>query len=114
MAKEHHFIPCKITNPRDLQVRIGHVHLKVADLARSLEFYCGVVGFELTRRYGIQAEFVSATGYRHHIRLNTEESLGASPPASGTTALYHVAPLYLRRQGAFQRTLTKFQREPAY
>ena len=77
-----------------LQVRIGHVHLKVADLGRSLRFYCGVLGFQLTQRYGTQAAFVSAGGYHHHIGLNTWESLGGSPPPSGTTGLYHVAVLY--------------------
>ena len=87
-------------NPRpiDPQVRIGHVHLKVADLERSLRFYCGVLGFELTQRYGTQAAFVSAGGYHHHIGLNTWESLGGSPPPPGTTGLYHVAILYPTRR----------------
>lgn len=75
-------------------VRIGHVHLKVADLERALGFYCGVLGFELTQRYGSQAAFISAGGYHHHIGLNTWESRGGSPPAPGTTGLYHVAILY--------------------
>lgn len=79
------------------QVRIGHVHLKVADLERALRFYCGVLGFELTQRYGAQAAFVSAGGYHHHIGLNTWESLGGSPPPPGTTGLYHVAILYPTR-----------------
>jgi catechol 2,3-dioxygenase len=74
--------------------RIGHVHLKVADLERALGFYCGVLGFELMQRYGTQAAFVSAGGYHHHIGLNTWESLGGSPPAPGTTGLYHLAILY--------------------
>jgi catechol 2,3-dioxygenase len=78
-------------------VRIGHVHLKVADLARALSFYCGVLGFELTQRYGSQAAFISAGGYHHHIGLNTWESLGGSPPPRGTTGLYHVAILYPTR-----------------
>lgn len=78
----------------DPRVRIGHVHLKVADLERSLAFYCGVLGFELTQRYGTQAAFVSAGGYHHHIGLNTWESRGGSPPPRGTTGLYHVAILY--------------------
>ena len=84
--------------PIDPQVRIGHVHLKVADLERALRFYCGVLGFELTQRYGAQAAFVSAGGYHHHIGLNTWESLGASPPPPGTTGLYHVAILYPTRR----------------
>ena len=77
--------------------RIGHVHLKVADLERALGFYCGVLGFELTQRYGDQAAFVSAGGYHHHIGLNTWESKGGSPPAPGTTGLYHTAILYPTR-----------------
>lgn len=78
-------------------VKIGHVHLKVSDLERSLDFYCGVLGFELTQRYGSQAAFISAGGYHHHIGLNTWESLGGKPPAPGTTGLYHVAILYPAR-----------------
>ena len=74
--------------------RIGHVHLKVADLERALVFYCGVLGFELTQRYGDEAAFVSAGGYHHHIGLNTWESLGGTPPPPGTTGLYHLAILY--------------------
>jgi catechol 2,3-dioxygenase len=81
----------------DPAVRIGHVHLKVADLERSLDFYCGVLGFELTARYGQQAAFVSAGGYHHHIGLNTWESKGGSPPPPGSTGLYHVAILYPTR-----------------
>ena len=78
-------------------VRIGHVHLKVADLARALDFYCGVLGFALTQRYGSEAAFVSAGGYHHHIGLNTWESAGGKPPAPGTTGLYHFAILYPTR-----------------
>ncbi|MCU1261149.1 MAG: catE [Bryobacterales bacterium] len=78
-------------------VRIGHVHLKVADLQRSLDFYCGVLGFELTQRMGGQAAFISAGGYHHHIGLNTWESLGGSPPPPGRTGLYHLAILYPTR-----------------
>jgi catechol 2,3-dioxygenase len=78
----------------DPRVGIGHVHLKVADLERSLAFYCGVLGFELMQRWGGQAAFISAGGYHHHIGLNTWESLGGSPPPPGTTGLYHVAILY--------------------
>jgi catechol 2,3-dioxygenase len=84
--------------PIDPGVRIGHVHLKVADLERSLAFYCGVLGFELTQRYGTQAAFVSAGGYHHHIGLNTWESAGGSPPPAGSTGLYHVAILYPTRR----------------
>jgi catechol 2,3-dioxygenase len=86
------------SQPIDPAVRIGHVHLKVADLERSLQFYCGVLGFELTQRYGTQAAFVSAGGYHHHIGLNTWESLGGSPPPPGTTGLYHTAILYPTRR----------------
>src|SRR5947199_2097616 len=82
----------------DPRVRIGHVHLKVADLERSVAFYCGVLGFELTQRMGTEAAFVSAGGYHHHIGLNTWESLGGSPPPRGTTGLYHVAIRYPDRK----------------
>lgn len=78
-------------------VRIGHVHLKVADLERALQFYRDVLGFELQQRFGTQAAFVSAGGYHHHIGLNTWESKGGSPPPPGTTGLYHVAILYPTR-----------------
>src|SRR3954447_3127856 len=84
--------------PIDPQVRIGHVHLKVADLERALRFYCGVLGFGLTQRYGSQAAFVSAGGYHHHIGLNTWESQGGSPPPQGSTGLYHVAIVYPTRR----------------
>lgn len=77
--------------------RIGHVHLKVADLDRALAFYRGVLGFEVTQRYGRQAVFLSAGGYHHHIGLNTWESAGGPPPAPGTTGLYHLAILYPTR-----------------
>lgn len=77
--------------------RIGHVHLKVANLQRALDFYCGVLGFQLTQRYGSQAAFVSAGGYHHHIGLNTWETAGGSPPPRGTTGLYHLAILYPTR-----------------
>ena len=82
--------------PIDRGVRIGHVHLKVADLERALKFYCGVLGFELTQRRA-GAAFVPAGGYHHHIALNTWESLGGSPPPPGTTGLYHLAILYPTR-----------------
>lgn len=78
-------------------VRIGHVHLKVADLARALNFYVGVLGFQLMQRYGAQAAFISAGGYHHHIGLNTWESLGGPPPPPGSTGLYHTAILYPTR-----------------
>jgi catechol 2,3-dioxygenase len=81
----------------DSKISIGHVHLKVADLERALRFYCGVLGFELTQRYGPGAAFVSAGGYHHHIGLNTWESLGGSPPPAGTTGLFHLAILYPTR-----------------
>src|ERR1043166_8258035 len=80
------------------QVRIGHVHLKVADLERALKFYRDVLGFELTQRYGAQAAFLSAGGYHHHIGLNTWESLGGSPPPPGATGMYHLAILYPTRR----------------
>src|SRR5882757_1608329 len=80
--------------PIDAGVRIGHVHLKVADLERALAFYCGVLGFELMQRFGSEAAFISAGGYHHHIGLNTWESAGGSPPAPGSTGLYHVAIRY--------------------
>jgi catechol 2,3-dioxygenase len=85
--------------PRPLHpdVRIGHVHLKVADLDRALAFYCGVLGFQLMQRMGGSAAFISAGGYHHHIGLNTWESLGGSPPPAGTTGLYHLAILYPTR-----------------
>jgi catechol 2,3-dioxygenase len=79
-------------------VDIGHAHLKVSDLERSLEFYCGVLGFELTSRFGPQAAFVSAGGYHHHIGLNTWESRGGTPPPPGRTGLYHVAIRYPTRR----------------
>lgn len=78
-------------------VRIGHVHLKVADLSRALDFYVGVLGFRLMQRYGTQAAFISAGGYHHHIGLNTWESLGGTPPPPGHTGLFHTAILYPTR-----------------
>ena len=78
--------------------RIGHVHLKVSDLERALAFYCGVLGFQLTQRYGKQAAFISAGGYHHHIGLNTWESQGGKPPPRGSTGLFHVAILYPDRK----------------
>ena len=89
--------------------RIGHVHLKVADLDRALGFYCGVLGFELMQRYASEAAFISAGGYHHHIGLNTWESLGGSPPPQGATGLYHTAILYPNRRllaDALKRLIT--------
>jgi catechol 2,3-dioxygenase len=77
--------------------RIGHVHLRLADLDRALGFYCGVLGFELMQRYASEAAFVSAGGYHHHIGLNTWESRGGSPPPRGTTGLFHLAIVYPTR-----------------
>lgn len=90
-------MPDHPANPIDPRVRIGHVHLKVADLERTIAFYRDVLGFELTQRFGRQAAFLSAGGYHHHIGLNTWESLGGPPPAPGTTGLYHLAILYPTR-----------------
>jgi len=83
--------------PIDPGTDIGHVHLKVSNLAHALDFYCGVLGFELTQRMGEEAAFVSAGGYHHHIGLNTWESKGGSPPPAGTTGLFHVAIRYPSR-----------------
>jgi catechol 2,3-dioxygenase len=77
--------------------RIGHVHLKVSNIERALGFYCGVLGFQLTQRYGTQAAFISAGGYHHHIGLNTWDSLDAPPPPPHTTGLFHLAILYPTR-----------------
>ena len=79
------------------EARVGHIHLKVTDLDRAIAFYGGVMGFELTQRYGDQAAFLSAGGYHHHIGLNTWESKGGSPPPPGTTGLYHFAIRYPSR-----------------
>src|SRR5262249_12444100 len=78
----------------DPRVAIGHVHLKVAALDRALDFWCGVLGFELQQRMGDQAAFISAGGYHHHIGLNTWQSRGGSPPPPGHTGLFHVAIRY--------------------
>jgi catechol 2,3-dioxygenase len=99
----------KTNHAIDPGVRIGHVHLKVADLARSLDFYCGVLGFELMQRYGTAAAFVSAGGYHHHIGLNTWESAGGSPPPPGSTGLFHLAILYPAR-AALADALRRLQR----
>ncbi len=94
--------------PLDPRVRIGHVHLKVADLERALHFWCDILGFELQQRMGDSAAFVSAGGYHHHIGLNTWESAGAAPPPRRSTGLYHVAILFPDRPSlasAVQRVL---------
>jgi catechol 2,3-dioxygenase len=87
----------KVSHPIDPGVRIGHVHLKVANLERALGFYRGVLGFELMQRMGDQAAFLSAGGYHHHIGLNTWESLDGQAPPFGATGLYHHAILYPTR-----------------
>jgi catechol 2,3-dioxygenase len=94
--------------PIDSRVDIGHVHLKVADLDRALDFYCGVLGFELQQRIGDDAAFVSAGGYHHHIGLNTWHSKGAPPPPAHSTGLFHVAIRYPDRRSladALQRLI---------
>ncbi len=83
--------------PANSQVRIGHVHLKVANIESPLAFYRDVHGFVVTQRHGSQAVFLSAGGYHHHIGLNTWESAGGQPPQPGSTGLYHVAILYPTR-----------------
>jgi catechol 2,3-dioxygenase len=85
-------------NRAPAQTRIGHVHLRVSDLDRSVAFYQDVMGFDVVARYGAQAAFLSAGGYHHHIGLNTWESLGGSPPPTGTTGLYHFAINYPERK----------------
>src|SRR6478672_2022022 len=91
------------------QVRIGHVHLKVSDLEQSLAFYCDVLGFQITQRYGNEAAFISAGGYHHHIALNTWESAGGPPPTPGTTGLYHVALVYPDRKALAEALLRVVQ-----
>lgn len=81
----------------DPAVRIGHVHLKVADLKRAVGFYSAVLGLEIMQKLGEEAVFLSAGGYHHHIALNTWESLGGSPPPVGATGLYHTAIVYPTR-----------------
>ena len=83
--------------PIDPATRIGHVHLKVADLERALAFYHGVLGFEITQRWGTEAAFLSAGGYHHHIGLNTWESRGGTRPGRNSTGLYHLAIVYPTR-----------------
>lgn len=98
----------RAARPIDPGVEIGHVHLRVADVDRALDFYCGVLGFELMQRYGADAAFVAAGGYHHHIGLNSWESRGGAPPPPGTTGLYHVAIRYPTRRAladALQRLI---------
>lgn len=80
------------------QTRIGHVHLKVSDIQKSIDFYCGLLGFEVTTMYGDQAAFISAGGYHHHIGLNTWHSKGAPPAPEYAPGLYHTAILYPQRK----------------
>ena len=87
-----------MASPIDPRADIGHVHLKVSDLERALDFYSGVLGFEIMARYGEEAAFISAGGYHHHIGLNTWESRGGSPPPPGTTGLFHTAIRYPDRR----------------
>jgi catechol 2,3-dioxygenase len=92
--------------PLPPETRIGHVHLKVADLDRALNFYCGILGFDLMQRLGNSAAFISAGGYHHHIGLNTWESKDGKPPAPGTTGLYHLAIVYPTRASLAQALRT--------
>ena len=87
-----------MSEPIDPGADIGHVHLKVSNVERSLEFYCGVLGFELQVRAGDEAAFVSAGGYHHHIGFNTWQSLGGGPPPANTTGLFHTAIRYPTRR----------------
>ncbi|WAC19870.1 VOC family protein [Luteolibacter sp. SL250] len=80
--------------PIDPRTTIGHVHLKVADIGRSLAFYCGILGFQVTQRHGKGAAFIAAGGYHHHIGLNTWQSLNGQPPPPRATGLFHLAVLY--------------------
>lgn len=82
--------------------RVGHIHLKVADLDRAIGFYAGILGFDVTQRHGSQAAFLSAGGYHHHIGLNTWESKGATPPPPGHTGLFHSAFLFASRKALAQ------------
>ncbi len=84
------------------ETRVGHVHLKVADLDRAIAFYSGILGFDVTQRYGSQAAFLSAGGYHHHIGLNTWDSLGGTQPPPGHTGLYHSAFLFPDRKALAQ------------
>lgn len=83
-----------VNTPIDADVRIGHVHLKVADIDRALGFYRDVLGFHVTQRFGESAAFLAAGGYHHHIALNCWDSKNGAPPPRGTTGLFHLAILY--------------------
>lgn len=98
MASPSPIAAASTTVPIDPGTRIGHVHLKVADIERSLAFYRDVLGFEVTQRMGRQAVFLSAGGYHHHIAINTWESQGGSPPPPRSTGLFHLAILYPTRK----------------
>lgn len=89
--------PIRMSKSIHHDVRMGHVHLKVADLDRALAFYHGVLGFDVTQKMGNSAAFLSAGGYHHHIGLNTWESRGGNGPPAGTTGLYHLAIVYPTR-----------------
>jgi len=91
-------VPNVEVRPVAAGTRIGHVHLKVADIDRAIGFYAGVLGFEVQQFYGPQAAFLSAGGYHHHVGLNTWESAGGRPPPAGTTGLFHTAFLYPTRR----------------
>ena len=93
-----HDVEAMPTAPIDPRVTIGHVHLKVADLERSIDFYNGILGLELMQRYGDDAAFLSAGGYHHHIALNTWQSHNGTPPPPGSTGLFHLALLYPDRR----------------
>src|SRR3981189_1077118 len=82
-----------------INTRIGHVHLKVSNLQKSLDFYCGLLGFELMMKYGEQAAFISAGGYHHHIGLKTWKSKGQPPAPQPAPGLNHTAILYAERKG---------------
>jgi catechol 2,3-dioxygenase len=100
MSKAPNESACRTVSPKrpiTAGVKIGHVHLKVANIEQALGFYCGVLGFELMVRYEDQAAFISAGGYHHPIGLNTWENEGGSPPSPGSTGLYHLAVLYPTR-----------------
>jgi len=99
------------TTPIIAGTRIGHVHLKVADLDRALGFYCGVLGFEIMQRLSSGAAFISAGGYHHHIGLNTWESKGGHPPPPGTTGLFHTAILYPTAPRWRMRCIGSYRRE---
>ncbi|MDX2307492.1 MAG: VOC family protein [Hyphomicrobium sp.] len=90
-------VSTSIGTPIDPAVRVGHVHLKVANLDRAIGFYSGVLGFRVTQHYGRGAAFLAAGDYHHHIGLNTWESRGGTPPPAGSTGLYHVAFVYPTR-----------------